>query len=366
MSIGLVRIANIKQLVELAFYLKNAQVDKDTHIHVACYHARQLLVLRNQLEYALDKVLKRNGDNEQAIFEHEEIRQAMAKSPVKHHIFMVLATPVAEVGRDHDYDWAIIEPSSMRSMIQLAGRVWRHRPKRQAINSNILIFNHNIRYLPHHDQQLVFTRPGFETEHYKLTKHDMETLIDNDTLTQIDAYPRIWTKEIKGQPETLAELEHGLMNHLFHQNKTNYVNAYWREVCSSNRIHTHLQQVSPFRHSDEQEKEWVLIPKQITEEYDDGFCVYAVEDIQKNGLRHANTHNAYIKTMSFDYEHSQISTWLVGDVYDELQHLQTHLPEQSLSYLAIQFSQVMLPSGQGYDQWYFCSFLGIVAERLSS
>ena len=70
--------------------------------------------------------------------------------------------------------------------------------------------------------------------------------------------------------------------------------------------------------------------------------------------------------MSFDYEHSQISTWLVGDVYDELQHLQTHLPEQSLSYLAIQFSRVMLPSGQGYDQWYFCSFLGIVAERLSS
>ena len=260
-------------------------MDKDTHIHVACYHARQLLVLRNQLEYALDKVLKRNGDNEQAIFEHEEIRQAMAKSPVKHHIFMVLATPVAEVGRDHDYDWAIIEPSSMRSMIQLAGRVWRHRPKRQAINSNILIFNHNIRYLQHHDQQLVFTRPGFETEHYKLTKHDMETLIDNDTLTQIDAYPRIWTKEIKGQPETLAELEHGLMNHLFHQNKTNYVNAYWREVCSSNRIHTHLQQVSPFRHSDEQEQEWVLIPKQITEEYDDGFCVYAVEDIQKKWVK---------------------------------------------------------------------------------
>lgn len=366
MSIGLVRIANIKQLVQLAFYLKNAQVDKDTHIHVACYHARQLLVLRNQLEYALDKVLKRNEYDEQAIFGHEEIRQAMAKSPAKHHIFIVLATPVAEVGRDHDYDWAIVEPSSMRSIIQLAGRVWRHRPKKQATNSNILIFNHNIRYLQHHGKQLVFTKPGFETQKYKLAKHDMTTLIDDNTLNQIDARPRIWTQEIKDKPETLAQLEHGLMNHLFHQDKTNYVNAYWREVGSSNRIHTHLQQVSPFRHSDEKEQEWVLIPKQLTEEHDDGFCVYAVEDIQKNGLRHANTQNAYIQTMNFDYEHSQISTWLVGDVYDELQQLQTHLPEQSLSYLAIQFSRVMLPSGQGYDKWYFCPFLGIVAERLSS
>lgn len=31
-------------------------------------------------------------------------------------------------GRDHDYDWAIVEPSSMRSIIQLAGRIRRHRP----------------------------------------------------------------------------------------------------------------------------------------------------------------------------------------------------------------------------------------------
>jgi CRISPR-associated endonuclease/helicase Cas3 len=39
----------------------------------------------------------------------------------------VLGSPVTEVGRDHDYDWAVVEPSSMRSLIQLAGRVRRHR-----------------------------------------------------------------------------------------------------------------------------------------------------------------------------------------------------------------------------------------------
>ena len=38
----------------------------------------------------------------------------------------MLGSPVTEVGRDHDYDWAVVEPSSMRSLIQLAGRVRRH------------------------------------------------------------------------------------------------------------------------------------------------------------------------------------------------------------------------------------------------
>lgn len=207
MSIGLVRIANIKQLVRIAYHLKNIQINQDTHIHVACYHARQLLVLRNYLECALDKVLKRNGNDEQAIFEHTEIRQAMAQSHAKHHIFIVLATPVAEVGRDHDYDWAIVEPSSMRSIIQLAGRVWRHRPQKCATNSNILIFNHNIRYLRHHANQLVFTQPGFETQNYKLAKHDMYTLISDNVLNQIDACSRIWAGKIdERQPENLAEL----------------------------------------------------------------------------------------------------------------------------------------------------------------
>ena len=32
-----------------------------------------------------------------------------------------------EVGRDHDFDWAIIDASSVQSIVQTAGRVNRHR-----------------------------------------------------------------------------------------------------------------------------------------------------------------------------------------------------------------------------------------------
>jgi len=104
----------------------------------------------------------------------------------------VLATPVAEVGRDHDYDWAIVEPSSMRSIIQLAGRVWRHRPEKIANEPNILLMQYNIRYFKRrHAKAPIFTRPGFETLAIKPTSYDLNRLITDEQLAQIDARPRI-------------------------------------------------------------------------------------------------------------------------------------------------------------------------------
>ena len=60
----------------------------------------------------------------------------------------MVATPVEEVGRDHDFDWAIVEPSSYRSIIQLAGRVLRHRKLDQDIqNPNIALMQYNLKGL---------------------------------------------------------------------------------------------------------------------------------------------------------------------------------------------------------------------------
>ena len=172
-SIGLIRVANINNITSIAMQLFKADsitVPDDTVIHVACYHAKQLLLLRNALENKLDRILDRS-DSKVGIFDHSEIKQAIANNPNKNHIFMVLATPVAEVGRDHDYDWAIVEPSSMRSIIQLAGRVWRHRPDKVANEPNILLLQYNIRYFKHpNGKRPIFTHPGFETTLFKPPK----------------------------------------------------------------------------------------------------------------------------------------------------------------------------------------------------
>ena len=129
----------------------------------------------------------------------------------------MVATPVEEVGRDHDFDWAVIEPSSYRSIIQLAGRVRRHRSS--AIKQpNISLLQYNwLGIRDHHlDNTPVFKRPGFE-EKYKLASHDLKQLVNEKAIGQrLDAIPRITkpdnlTAKVSRKPyqaDSLIELEH--------------------------------------------------------------------------------------------------------------------------------------------------------------
>ena len=80
--------------------------------------------MRHTQEAYLDKILKRKNGNSH-ILNDPIIRQHIDNSQVKNITFVLITTPVEEVGRDHDFDWAVIEPSSYRSFIQLAGRVFK-------------------------------------------------------------------------------------------------------------------------------------------------------------------------------------------------------------------------------------------------
>lgn len=353
-SVGLVRFANINPLLRTISCLKNVQVAAGVQLHIACYHGRQLLLLRNRLEQTLDTILRR-GDDE-TLFNHASIREAMAKTPARHHIFIVLATAVAEVGRDHDYDWAIVEPSSMRSIIQLAGRVWRHRPNKQANSPNLLILNKNIRYLCGADDAVIFTKPGFEVSRYRLAHHTADKLICRDTLARIDACERIGFINVPKVPETLAQLEHGLLKKWFNQDNPNHVNGFWHTQAAATHLHTHLQQLTPFRHSSKPSDEWVLMPS------NQGFDAYLKEDVYQQGLAAAKQQNTKIRAMEFTLTHPQICCWLAFDVQDELQRLQAYLPDKSKQQLALSFCCVSLEQRQ--EAWYFHPFLGLAAEDL--
>lgn len=184
-SLGVVRMANINPMVEVAKYLMNMKPQADHHIHFCIYHSQFPLALRSFKEGRLDKALSRH--DEQQLWQQPEIQQVIQKSSVKSHIFVVLGTSVVEVGRDHDYDWAIAEPSSMRSIIQLAGRVQRHRqqvPK----TSNLRVLNKNIRALK--NETPAYCKPGFESKALPLAAHDLNELLTNE-LTHISAISRI-------------------------------------------------------------------------------------------------------------------------------------------------------------------------------
>ena len=219
-SIGLVRMANINPLIAVAKELLKLQAPQDTCVHYCVYHSRYPLAVRSYIENKLDRILKRKTDksDQDPIWEQPEIANMIEKHPtITNHIFIVLASPVAEVGRDHDYDWAVIEPSSMRSIIQLAGRVLRHR-RIIPTKPNIILLNKNYRALTGKDK--CFTRPGFESNNLEMSSYDLKTILKEEQYLKIDAIQRIVLPEGCRQQDNkylnLVELEHkALANRLF-------------------------------------------------------------------------------------------------------------------------------------------------------
>jgi CRISPR-associated endonuclease/helicase Cas3 len=188
-SIGLVRMANINPLIAVAQMLVALDAPAGTCIHYCVYHSRYPLAIRSHIENKLDTILNRKDQS--AVWSMQAgVGSILARHPQKNHIFVVIASPVAEVGRDHDYDWAIVEPSSMRSIIQLAGRVLRHREISEPIKQpNILLLNENFKAL--RGKKICFERPGFEMTNLVLASHDLYQRLETEQYNPINAIPRI-------------------------------------------------------------------------------------------------------------------------------------------------------------------------------
>lgn len=203
-SVGLVRMANIDPLVAIARQVLSQAPPPDTRIHFCIYHSHHPLLVRSEMEKCLDALLTRYDSD--AFWQRPEVSQALAQ-PERHHLFVVFASPVAEVGRDHDYDWAIAEPSSMRSLIQLAGRIQRHR-KRGPTAPNLLILNRNVKAL--RGRTPAYCQPGFESSEFQLASHDIAQSLRNEQYEVIGAAPAIQMppSPARGPYTNLVELEH--------------------------------------------------------------------------------------------------------------------------------------------------------------
>ncbi|MBW9247734.1 MAG: type I-F CRISPR-associated helicase Cas3 [Acidithiobacillus ferriphilus] len=210
-SFGLVRMANIEPLFEVALALFRQGVSPGTRVHLCVYHSRHPLLVRSAIEAQLDAALQRHDST--AVFTLPDIRLRLDSVQEGDQLFIVLASPVSEVGRDHDYDWAVVEPSSMRSLIQLAGRVRRHRPG-NVDAPNILVFNTNLRHF-RQPGQAAFCKPGFETndDAFHLASHDLQQLLRPEEYEVLDARPRIISPAVDTlQPRhRLVDLEHARM-----------------------------------------------------------------------------------------------------------------------------------------------------------
>lgn len=286
-SVGLVRMANINPLVAVAQRLMQQASPADYRIHYCVYHSQHPLAMRSHIEQRLDTMLTRH--REQDLWQVDEVRHALAHYPEKHHSFVVLSSPVAEVGRDWDLDWAIAEPSSMRSLIQLAGRIQRHRQSPPTV-PNLHILRKNVQALRRtDDDKPAYCQPGFERVGYHLASHDLQTLLEEEQYRHINAIPRIVERkpftECTSPFDNLVDLEHRRLwdELLLGEKKTKESAAlWWRSPLSWNG---EMQRRYPFRKSSPDEQYFLLL------EEDDDKQVFMQWDTSASGCKESGEFN---------------------------------------------------------------------------
>ncbi len=261
-SFGLVRMANIGPLRRVARALCGLDAPEGMRVHALVYHSRFPLCVRTRIETLLDRCLTRKDPA--AVFDEVGSR---LHGPERDHIFLVLASPVCEVGRDWDADWALVEPSSMRSLIQLAGRIRRHRPEEHG-TVNLLVWSRNFKALEEPGEP-AFRRPGFETGKgglFTLRSHDLKQILLPEQYERIDSRPRLLAREHPEPRGNLADLEHARLERLFAAECENReeqaaricASSWWRQPQSM--LTGVLQQKQPFRAPSCPEADYMLLP----------------------------------------------------------------------------------------------------------
>lgn len=363
-SIGLVRMANINPMVAVAKQLLQMAVPADCHVHYCVYHSQYPLAVRSVIEQKLDAVLTRY--NTEALWQQAEISRALAQYPQGNHLFVVLATSVAEVGRDHDYDWAIAEPSSMRSLIQLAGRIQRHR-QQPASSDNLLILSQNFKALKavtNRDgkRKPAYCHPGFERDDLLLKHHDLQQIFPVEYFQHISALPRISQPKLVESKlySDLVVFEHlALLQSVFPQPDkwpsgsgdwpTDYAARWWQHDATWS---AELQRRKPFRKSSPDEPYCLMLSEE-----DDEPVFTRIND--------AVWPLEYIEAENFITENWQPTegnhAWFTLDASSV--YLQR--AEQmglTLEEVSKQFGEIRLRVKQNAEKWHYHPLLGIYQD----
>lgn len=368
-SFGLVRMANIDPLFDVALSLLRQGAPSGIRIHLCVYHARFPMLQRSAIEHQLDTALNRR--EAQAAYHLSSVRSCIDTHDETEQIFVILASPVCEVGRDWDADWAVAEPSSMRALIQLAGRVQRHRAK-ESTTPNMLVFDTNLRHFrpfkgPKDKTPAIFVRPGFEKEGapiqdpFRLTSHRLGKLLRPEEYLTISALPRIKPPTATPQPKQwLADLELARIQDVMlprpHEQSVREPNAASAWLYPQAALSGVLPQQQPFRANTLKTETLVFLPDE-----DEGeLRVYRVEpDRSRRGdeLYIRDHHRLHTVPLSCG---PGIGTWgefnLLSLLTEQAQHL-----ELSVETCARRFTSVEVPeSPQG---WRYHPYLGLVVKR---
>lgn len=284
---------------------------------------------------------------------------------------------MTEVGRDHDYDWAVVEPSSMRSLIQLVGRVRRHRPD-PYLKTNIHLLQRNVKSFIN-PQKPVFTRPGFETDDVKLDSKDLAEILEQHEWQFIDSRPRILEREALQPHQSLVDIEHHQLRLKMLpqvEEKPKKLPAWMQpeQATVAPKLGAHswwtapnatllamLQHEQPFRKNDGQQDDLVLLP---TDEEDD-FVLHRIEK-EKNfkGNNYIAIEESMLERLSDScVQGVRINPWFI-ESYPALLINQAESEEMELDRCAKKYGVLSLRSNKDSNRkWCFHAALGFFSSK---
>ncbi|HGG61132.1 MAG TPA: type I-F CRISPR-associated helicase Cas3 [Gammaproteobacteria bacterium] len=356
LSCGLIRMAHIRDIIGTARELLGQGAQENQRIHLCVYHSRHPLLMRAAIEEKLDRLLKRE-EGDARLFQQPEIRAMLDQHDEPDQLFIVLASPVSEVGRDHDYDWAIVEPSSIRSLIQLAGRIRRHRGAPESDAPNIALMQTNIAHLLKGMTAPAFCHPGFETtlsgtKKPLLNSHDLNDLITDEQLARIDASARIRERDRLAPRNNLADLEHAQLRVLMgHDKKIPEIPSrtpvtHWYQTRA--HLSGELQRVQPFRDDPVKNVRYYL---DIDEDGEFSFLRF-----EKHGP--ATDHSGRLSIDKADFAEN-IMLFGAPDYAEQLARLAGRM-DMEMSDCARRFGIIDLPERQGQQpDWLYDPALGV-------
>ncbi|MEX8505884.1 type I-F CRISPR-associated helicase Cas3f [Leptothrix ochracea] len=350
-SFGLIRMANIEPLVDVALALYQQGAPEGLRIHLCTYHSQFPLLIRSTIEQQLDQALNRRQP--EAVFALPDIRQRLDTSQETDQLFIVLGSPVTEVGRDHDYDWAVVEPSSMRSLIQLAGRVRRHRSG-TCLTPNLRVFDSNLRHFSN-PQEPAFCKPGFETKNSLLSSHTLTTLLAPHERDVINAIPRIQAPVQPEPKHRLVDLEHVRIEATMRLK----AGLWWSLPPKDALLTALLPQQQPFRHDPVPKVDLTLNPVEDETDYE------LVQWMKKKGGRGEAMSVKVEKAKNHripdtHVEGPRISPWGTTDYMQALTALAAEM-DMPLTTCATKFGTVTLPDHD--NGWRFHPALGFTKNR---
>lgn len=344
-SFGLVRMANINPLVSVVQKILSDSAQPNYCIHYCVYHSRFPLLIRSKIEEILDSTLSRHDPNK--IWQNPEVRSSISGKNELHHVFVVFATSVAEVGRDHDYDWAIAEPSSLRSIIQLAGRVQRHRYL-PPTEPNLHILQNNIKGLK--GLEVAYSAPGFESTKFNLENKDLFKSLQPFQYEQVTASPRLIGLS-ENFRNNLSDLEHKRLNAdlLGIENNKFHASLWWKHSVDWCEV---IQKMSRFRKSDGIDNEYIYY---LEDEYDDPMLCEWPEGGKLTD----------VERIHFEKRHflpaNGIYPWFTCDIKAEIVKLAEEM-NKPVKDISVRFARIKLRELKDRERWINDPQLGFYLE----